>query len=85
MKRLYRGLELSDGPKATDVAIPVETQPGEVAQVDFGYAGKRYDPSRGVLRKSWLFTRSRRRVRVSTRYSSLRTRASQKTWRSKCG
>jgi hypothetical protein len=37
------------------VAIPVVTAPGEVAQVDFGYAGKRYDPDRGVLRKTWLF------------------------------
>lgn len=55
VKRMYRGLELTAGPKATDVAIPVETLPGEVAQVDFGYAGKRYDPKRGVLRKCWIF------------------------------
>ncbi|MBK8178693.1 MAG: transposase [Planctomycetes bacterium] len=33
----------------------VETPPGDVAQVDFGYAGKRYDPVRGILRKSWVF------------------------------
>jgi hypothetical protein len=33
----------------------VETAPGEVAQVDFVHAGERYDPLRGVLRRSWLF------------------------------
>ncbi len=37
------------------MAIRVETAPGEVAQVDFGYAGLRYDPERGVLRKCWVF------------------------------
>jgi transposase len=55
VKRVCLRLEREAGPRATDVAIPVETAPGEVAQVDFGYAGKRYDPERGVLRKSWLF------------------------------
>jgi transposase len=55
IKRLCRRLDREAGPKPTDVAIPVETAPGEVAQVDFVYAGKRYDPVRGVLRKTWLF------------------------------
>lgn len=55
VKRYYRRLAKQSGPKPTDVAIPVLTAPGEVAQVDFGYAGKRYDPERGVLRKTWLF------------------------------
>jgi len=55
IKRLCRRLDKEEGPKPTDVAIPVETAPGEVAQVDFVYAGKRYDPERGVLRKTWLF------------------------------
>jgi len=55
IKRMCRRLDRELGPRATDVAIPVETDPGEVAQVDFAYVGKRYDPSRGVLRKSWLF------------------------------
>lgn len=55
VKRVCLRLEREAGPEATAVAIPVVTAPGEVAQVDFGYAGKRYDPSRGVLRKSWLF------------------------------
>jgi transposase len=55
VKRMCQRLDREEGPKATDVAIPVETGPGEVAQVDFVYAGKRYDPERGVLRKTWLF------------------------------
>jgi len=55
VKRVCLRLEREGGPKPTDVAIPVVTAAGEVAQVDFGYAGKRYDPDRGVLRKSWIF------------------------------
>lgn len=55
IKRLCCRIDREQGPRATDVAIPVETAPGEVAQVDFVYAKKRYDPERGVLRKSWLF------------------------------
>jgi transposase len=55
VKRLCRRLNRERGPVATDVAIPVETAPGEIGQVDFGYAGKRYDPDRGLLRKCWLF------------------------------
>jgi transposase len=55
IKRLCLRLERAEGPKAVDVAIPVETKPGQIAQVDFGYAGKRYDPERGILRKSWVF------------------------------
>jgi len=55
VKRLCVRLDREQGPKATAVAIPVETDPGEVAQVDFVYAGKRYDPERGVLRRTWLF------------------------------
>jgi transposase len=41
--------------RAGDVAIPVETAPGDVAQVDFGYVGKLYDASCGQLRKAWAF------------------------------
>jgi len=55
IKRLCRRFDKQQDPKATDVAIPVETEPGEVAQVDFAYVGKCYDPERGVLRKAWLF------------------------------
>lgn len=55
IKRMCRRLKAEAGPKEEDVAIRVETAPGEVAQVDFGYAGLRYDPERGVLRKCWVF------------------------------
>lgn len=55
IKRMCRRLDTERGPRPEDVAIPVVTDPGEIGQVDFVYAGRRYDPSRGVLRKSWLF------------------------------
>jgi transposase len=55
VKRLCRRMALADGPRAGDVAIRVETAPGKVAQVDFAYAGLRYDPLRALVRKSWLF------------------------------
>ncbi len=55
VKRMCNRLSREEGPKATDVAIRVETAPGDVAQVDFGYAGLRYDPGQGVLRKCWVF------------------------------
>jgi transposase len=35
--------------------VRVETDPGEEAQVDFGYAGKMWDPKDGQLRKAWVF------------------------------
>jgi transposase len=43
------------GVQPEDVAIPVETAPGEVAQVDFGYVGRLYDPRARVMRKAWVF------------------------------
>ncbi|MCA9319758.1 MAG: IS21 family transposase [Planctomycetes bacterium] len=55
VKRLVARIRGAQGPQATDVAIPVVTAPGEVAQVDFGYIGMRFDPSRGVARKAWVF------------------------------
>jgi hypothetical protein len=54
LKRLVRRLRRSRGVQATDVTIPVETEAGEVAQVDFGYAGKLWDPVAGVPRKAWV-------------------------------
>lgn len=41
--------------RAEDVAIPVETVAGDVAQVDFGYIGHLYDATVGRLRKAWVF------------------------------
>lgn len=55
IKRMCAQLSRERGPRATDVAIPVDTAAGEIAQVDFAYAGLRYDPELGILRKSWLF------------------------------
>ncbi len=55
VKRFCRRLDRRRGPRPTDVAVPVVTEPGEVAQVDFLYGGKRLDPSQGVLRRTWIF------------------------------
>ena len=55
VKRMYRRLREEKGVRAEDVAIPVETGPGEIAQVDFGYAGKLLCPRKHVLRRAWVF------------------------------
>ena len=55
VKRLWRRLRRERGVRAEDVAIPVETRAGEIAQVDFGYLGRLYDPQVGLLRKAWVF------------------------------
>jgi transposase len=55
VKRFVARLQREVGITADDVVIPVETGPGEVAQVDFGYVGKIYDASAGVRRKTWAF------------------------------
>jgi len=52
--RFVRRLE----PSMPDVAVRVETRPGEEAQVDFGYAGKMIEPETGELRKAWAFVMS---------------------------
>ena len=55
VKRFVRRLRRERGALPDDVAIPVPTVPGEVAQVDFGYAGRLYDPATGVVRRAWVF------------------------------
>lgn len=55
LKRFCRALRRAQGVRAVDVAIPVETAPGEIAQVDFGYVGRLYDSQAGTLRKAWCF------------------------------
>jgi transposase len=55
VKRMVARLVRERGPLAEDVAIPVLTDPGDVAQVDFGYAGKVLDPDSGRLSKGWVF------------------------------
>lgn len=55
VKRFARRLRRKDPVKAEDVAIRVETAPGQVAQVDFGYLGFLVDPASGKARKAWVF------------------------------
>jgi transposase len=55
VKRLWRTLRRQQGPRAEEVAIPVETAAGQIAQVDFGYVGKLLDPESGRLREAWCF------------------------------
>lgn len=55
VKRLARMIRRERGVQPDDVAIAVETDPGEVAQVDFGYAGHLWDPDAKMLRRAWVF------------------------------
>jgi transposase len=55
VKRMCRSLRKQRGVRAEDVAIPVETAAGEIAQVDFGYAGRLLCPESHVLRRAWVF------------------------------
>ncbi len=54
VKRFCRQFRRERGD-AEHVAIPVDSAPGECCQVDFGYAGKLYDPALGVQRRAWVF------------------------------
>jgi transposase len=51
VRRFVRRLE----PATPDVTVRVECQPGEEAQVDFGYAGLMPDPVTGQSRRTWAF------------------------------
>lgn len=55
VKRLCRAVLRERGIRAEDVAIPIETAPGQEAQVDFGYVGHLYDATEGRLRKAYVF------------------------------
>ena len=55
MKRLHRAFKRAQGVKPQEVAIPVETAPGEIAQVDFGYVGTLLDSATMTMRKAWCF------------------------------
>jgi len=55
VKRLCLRLRKDRGPRAEDVVIPVETAPGNVAQVDFGEIGRFPDPVTGKPRKAYVF------------------------------
>lgn len=55
VKRTYRRLARARGVRPEDVVIPVDTDAGEVAQVDFGYVGPLFDPQSGKIGKAWVF------------------------------
>jgi transposase len=53
VKRFVRRLKAATAPSRA--VIRVEVEPGEEAQVDFGYAGRLIDPRSGKLRRAWVF------------------------------
>jgi len=55
VKRLVIRLNAARPVDPKDVAIPVLSAAGEIAQVDFGYVGRLYDAGAGVLRRAWAF------------------------------
>ncbi len=55
VKRLCKRLVSARGVRPEDVAIRVETEPGEIAQVDFGEIERLFDPSANVVRRAWVF------------------------------
>jgi transposase len=55
VRAVWRRWRKARGVRAEEVAIPVETVAGDVAQVDFGYVGQLYDATVGRLRKAWVF------------------------------
>ena len=55
VRRLCQQWRRRREPEPGDVAIPVQTAPGQVAQVDFGYCGTLVDPRSGKLRRAWVF------------------------------
>jgi len=42
-------------PPQPDATVRVEREPGEEAQVDFGFGGRMADPETGALRRTWVF------------------------------
>lgn len=42
-------------PRVPDAVVRIEVEPGSEAQVDFGYAGKMFDPLTGAVRRCWAF------------------------------
>ena len=55
VNRFVRRVKRERGVSPLDVAIPIPTTPAAEAQVDFGYAGRLYDPKTGVVRRAWIF------------------------------
>jgi transposase len=42
-------------PASVRATLRIEVEPGEEAQVDFGFAGQFLDPERGRVRRAWVF------------------------------
>lgn len=55
VKRVCARLRRAKGVSEEEVAIPVETKPGQVAQVDFGSVGRLFDPVERVMRQAYVF------------------------------
>ena len=55
VKRMVARIKAEKPVEPEDVAIPVRSAAGEIAQVDFGYVGRLYDAAAGVLRRAWVF------------------------------
>jgi transposase len=55
VKRMVTRIKAHRPVAPGDVAIPVRSAAGEIAQVDFGYIGQLYDAVAGVLRRAWVF------------------------------
>jgi transposase len=49
--RFVRALE----PRTPETCVRIETAPGDVGQVDFGYAGRLHDATDGVEKRAWVF------------------------------
>jgi hypothetical protein len=52
---MYARIRADKGISPNDVAIPVDTNPGHVGQVDFGSVGKLWDPVTNALRQAYVF------------------------------
>lgn len=52
---IYRYVLHLEGGKIPIGFVRIEVEPGEEAQVDFGYAGRMVDPKTGEVRKTWVF------------------------------
>jgi transposase len=55
VKPICLAIKRERGVQAHEVAIPLQTEPGQEAQVDFGSVGHLYDPAEGRLRKAYVF------------------------------
>ena len=52
---VWRYVSKVRGVAANDVVMRIETDPGEEAQVDFGFAGRMWDRATQKLRRAWFF------------------------------